>query len=98
MKQWCCWRRHLLGALCALLVGALSFPPAVARAPQPAPPAPAQPGSPQFRTALRDALLATKEVPGVHAVYNFKPGETHGVDERSLVIVTLKNGVWTYAP
>lgn len=58
----------------------------------------AQPGSPAFRTALRDALLATKEVPGVHAVYNFKPGETHGVDERSLVIVTLKNGVWTYTP
>jgi branched-chain amino acid transport system substrate-binding protein len=58
----------------------------------------AQPGSPNFRTALRDALLSTKEVSGVHAVYNFKPGETHGVDERSLVIVTLKNGVWTYTP
>ena len=58
----------------------------------------AQPGSSAFRTALRDALLSTKEVPGVHAVYNFKPGETHGVDERSLVIVTLKNGVWTYTP
>lgn len=58
----------------------------------------AQPGSPNFRTALRDALLSTKEVAGVHAVYNFKPGETHGVDERSLVIVTLKNGVWTYTP
>lgn len=58
----------------------------------------AQPGSPEFRTALRDAFLSTKEVPGVHAVYNFKPGATHGVDERSLVIVTLKNGAWTYTP
>jgi len=58
----------------------------------------AQPGSPEFRTALRDAFLATKEVSGVHAVYNFKPGATHGVDERSLVIVTLKNGIWTYTP
>ncbi|MBN9063634.1 MAG: branched-chain amino acid ABC transporter substrate-binding protein [Rhizobiales bacterium 65-9] len=58
----------------------------------------AQPGSPEFRTALRDALLSTKEVPGVHAVYTFKPGETHGVDERSLVIVELKNGLWVYKP
>lgn len=58
----------------------------------------AQPGSPAFRTALRDAFLSTTEVPGVHAVYNFKPGATHGVDERSLVIVTLKNGAWTYTP
>ena len=58
----------------------------------------AQPGTAEFRTALRDALLATKEVPGVHAVYNFKPGASHGVDERSLVIVQLKNGVWTYKP
>ncbi len=58
----------------------------------------AQPGSNTFRTALRDALLTTREVPGVHAVYNFKPGETHGVDERSLVIVQLKNGTWVYVP
>lgn len=58
----------------------------------------AQPGTQEFRGALREALLSTKEVPGVHAVYNFKPGASHGVDERSLVIVELKSGVWTYKP
>lgn len=58
----------------------------------------AQPGTQEFRAALREALLSTKEVPGVHAVYNFKPGASHGVDERSLVIVELKSGVWTYKP
>lgn len=58
----------------------------------------AKPGSPEFRGALRDALLSTKEVEGVHAVYNFKPGATHGVDDRAVVIVQLKNGAWVYVP
>lgn len=58
----------------------------------------AQPGTPEFRTALRDAILSTKDVSGVHAIYNFKPGENYGVDERSLVIVRLANGAWVYAP
>ncbi|MFX5817446.1 branched-chain amino acid ABC transporter substrate-binding protein, partial [Acinetobacter baumannii] len=29
-----------------------------------------KPGTPEFRAALRDALEATKEVTGVHGVYN----------------------------
>ena len=57
-----------------------------------------KPGTPEFRTALRDAILQTHELPGVHAVYTFKPGENYGVDERSLVVVRLVNGAWTYAP
>lgn len=58
----------------------------------------AKPGTPEFRKALRDAMLNTKELAGVHGVYNFKPGQGYGVDERSLVIVQLKDGKWTYAP
>jgi branched-chain amino acid transport system substrate-binding protein len=58
----------------------------------------AKPGTPEFRTALRDAILSTKELPGVHAVYNFKPGAVTGVDERSLVVVRLTNGEWKYTP
>ena len=58
----------------------------------------AKPGTPEFRTALRDAILSTKELPGVHAVYNFKPGAMTGVDERSLVVVRLTNGEWKYTP
>ncbi len=58
----------------------------------------AQPGTPEFRTALRDAILSTKDVSGVHAIYNFKPGENYGVDDRSLVMVRLANGAWTYSP
>jgi branched-chain amino acid transport system substrate-binding protein len=58
----------------------------------------AKPGTPEFRGALKDAILSTHELAGVHAVYNFKPGENYGVDERSLVVVRLTNGAWTYAP
>ena len=58
----------------------------------------AKPGTVEFRTALRDEILSTKELPGVHAVYNFKPGMVTGVDERSLVVVRLTNGAWKYVP
>ncbi|WP_407165180.1 ABC transporter substrate-binding protein [Bradyrhizobium sp. ORS 111] len=58
----------------------------------------AKPGTVEFRKALRDEILNTKELAGVHAIYNFKPGAYHGVDERALVIVRLSNGAWTYAP
>lgn len=54
----------------------------------------AQPGTPEFREALRDAIESSKEVVGVHGVYNFKPGELYGVDKRARVIVKLDNGKW----
>jgi len=57
-----------------------------------------QPGTPQFREAFRDAMLATKEVIGTHAVYNFQPGGFFGVDERARVLVQLKQGKWTLVP
>jgi len=58
----------------------------------------AKPGTIEFRKALRDEILSTKELSGVHAVYNFKPGAVTGVDERSLVVVRLTDGGWKYAP
>jgi branched-chain amino acid transport system substrate-binding protein len=57
-----------------------------------------QPGTPQFRAALRDAIFSTKEVVGTHGVYNFKPGNLYGVDDRARVIVQLENGKWKLAP
>jgi branched-chain amino acid transport system substrate-binding protein len=54
----------------------------------------AQPGTPEFREALREAIESSKEVVGVHGVYNFKPGELYGVDKRARVIVKLDNGKW----
>ena len=54
-----------------------------------------QPGTEQFRAALNEALETTKDVTGTHAVYNFKPGESFGVDERARILVQLQKGKWT---
>ncbi|WP_298018674.1 ABC transporter substrate-binding protein [uncultured Castellaniella sp.] len=58
----------------------------------------AEPGTPAFRTALRDAIFSTKELVGTHGVYNLKPGELTGVDARARVIVELQDGRWKLAP
>ncbi|WP_298018683.1 ABC transporter substrate-binding protein [uncultured Castellaniella sp.] len=58
----------------------------------------AQPGTPEFRVALRDAITSTKELVGTHGVYNFKPDSRYGSDERSRVIVKLENGKWVLQP
>ena len=54
----------------------------------------AQPGTQAFRDALREALTTTSNVVGVQGVYDFRPGERFGVDERSRVLVTLQQGQW----
>ncbi len=54
----------------------------------------ATPGTPQFRAALRDALVNAKDVVGTHGIYNFHPGESFGVDKRALVLVKLVDGKW----
>jgi branched-chain amino acid transport system substrate-binding protein len=59
----------------------------------------AQPGTPEFRTALRDAIFSTKDMVGTHAVYTFEPGQSYNVDEKhSLVLVRLVDGKWKYVP
>ena len=57
-----------------------------------------EPGSPEFRLALRDAIATTKDVVGTHGVYNFKVGDIFGVDDRARVIVELDKGKWKLAP
>jgi branched-chain amino acid transport system substrate-binding protein len=73
--------------------GYLVFADAAARAMKTA-----EPGTPAFRVALRDAIMTTKEVVGTHGVYNFHKGELYGVDERARVIVKLENGHWKLVP
>ena len=58
----------------------------------------AQPGTPQFRQELRDALLSVREVAGTHGIYSFKPGEFFGVDQRARVLVQLRKGEWKLVP
>lgn len=54
----------------------------------------AKPGTPEFRSALRDALEGTKELRATHGVFNMSPTDHTGLDHRAAVIVTIKDGTW----
>ena len=58
----------------------------------------AEPGTPGYRTALRDALFSVKDLAGTQGLYNFTPASAYGVDERALVLMRLENGSWKYEP
>ncbi len=57
----------------------------------------AQPGSKEFRAALRDALEATKNVAGAHGIFNMSAGDHLGFDNRARVMVQVENGAWKLA-
>ncbi|AKZ65276.1 branched-chain amino acid ABC transporter substrate-binding protein [Herbaspirillum hiltneri N3] len=57
-----------------------------------------KPGTPEFRAALRDALEASKNVNGVHGVYNMSATDHLGLDQRASVMVKIVNGAWKYQP
>lgn len=54
----------------------------------------AQPGTPAFRKALRDAIENTKEVAGAHGIFNMSPTDHLGFDQRSRVMVQIVDGKW----
>ncbi len=58
----------------------------------------AQPGTQEFRQALRDALEATQDFVASEAVYNMSPTDHNGVDQRSQVMVRIENGTWKLMP
>ncbi|WP_342215498.1 ABC transporter substrate-binding protein [Pseudomonas sp. TH31] len=55
----------------------------------------AQPGTPEFRAALRLALENTHEMSGTQGVYNMTPEDHSGFDERGRELITVKDGHWT---
>ncbi|WP_423455822.1 ABC transporter substrate-binding protein [Ottowia sp. VDI28] len=57
-----------------------------------------EPGTPAYRTALKDAIVNTRELAGTHGVYNFKPQDRYGSDQRAVVIVRMEKGQWKLAP
>ncbi len=56
----------------------------------------AQPGTEAFRLALRQALEETKEMVLTQGVYTMTPQDHNGADERSQVLVEIKDGKWRY--
>lgn len=58
----------------------------------------AKPGTPEFRSALRDALENLHEFVGAEGVYNMSPTDHNGVDARSQVLVKVVDGKWELQP
>lgn len=54
-----------------------------------------KPGTPAFRSALRDALEQTRGLVGTQGVYTMTQQDHSGFDERGRVLITVKNGNWT---
>jgi len=53
-----------------------------------------QPGSKEFRAALRDAIEDTKNLPVSQGIVNMSATDHVGFDQRSRVMVEIVNGKW----
>lgn len=54
----------------------------------------AEPGTPEFRQALRGAIESLKGVAGSRGVYNYGPDDHTGLDQSALVLGKLEKGEW----
>src|SRR5258706_7339541 len=57
----------------------------------------AKPGTPEFREAIRQAFMTEREIACSQGVYNFTEKDRHGLDDRSRIILTVKDGKYTPA-
>jgi branched-chain amino acid transport system substrate-binding protein len=55
-----------------------------------------KPGTPEFREGIRQALMSEKDLAATQGVYNFTEKDRYGLDDRSRIILTVKDG--RYAP
>jgi len=57
----------------------------------------AKPGTPEFREAIRQAFLSEREIAASQGVYNFTEKDRYGLDDRSRIILTVKDGKYVPA-
>jgi len=57
----------------------------------------AKPGTQEFREAIRQALLTEREIPASQGVYNYTEKDRNGVDDRSRILLTVKDGKYVPA-
>src|SRR5690606_7751046 len=55
----------------------------------------AKPGTAEFRAALRDDIEKSKQDVDAHDLYNMRPTDHFGMDERARVLITVKDGDWS---
>ncbi len=54
----------------------------------------AKPGTPEFRSALRDAIESEREIAGAYGVFNFSATDHSGFDKRARVLLQVQNGAF----
>jgi branched-chain amino acid transport system substrate-binding protein len=57
----------------------------------------AKPGTPEFREAIRQALLTERDIAATQGVYNFTEKDRYGLDDRSRILLTVKDGKYVLA-
>jgi branched-chain amino acid transport system substrate-binding protein len=57
----------------------------------------AKPGTPEFREAIRQAFMSEKEIVASQGVYNWTEKDRSGLDDRSRIILTVKDGKYVPA-
>jgi branched-chain amino acid transport system substrate-binding protein len=57
----------------------------------------AKPGTPEFREAIRQALLSERDIAASQGVYNFTEKDRYGLDDRSRILLTVKDGKYVLA-
>src|SRR5712672_1587786 len=57
----------------------------------------AKPGTPEFREAIRQALMSERELAASQGVYNFTEKDRYGLDDRSRILLTVKDGKYVLA-
>jgi branched-chain amino acid transport system substrate-binding protein len=58
----------------------------------------AKPGTPEFREAIRQAFMSEHEIAATQGVYNFTDKDRNGLDDRSRIILTVKDGKYMLVP
>ena len=56
-----------------------------------------KPGTPEFREGIRQALITEREIAATQGVYNFTEKDRYGLDDRSRIILTVKDGKYVPA-
>jgi branched-chain amino acid transport system substrate-binding protein len=57
----------------------------------------AKPGTQEFREAIRLALMSEHEIAASQGVYNFTEKDRYGLDDRSRILLTVKDGKYVLA-
>jgi len=56
-----------------------------------------KPGTPEFREGIRQAWLSEKDIAASQGVYNWTDKDRYGLDDRSRIILTVKDGKYVPA-